>query len=295
MADDIGAVNLLPATRDIFSPRQSALLADNLDPKNVKKLNSGSKAQYIEGWHAIAEANRIFGFGAWDRELVRCEETNREIVEVTQNNSRVKQWRVGYLYTVRIIVHGPDGEIRRRDGTGFGTGYAKPEALGEAIESAAKEAETDAMKRALMTFGNPFGLALYDKAKASVGPSLLDDEDENAGPSDAGEREQPKAQQGTGAGSSPPDAAPVNPAPAQPMSKANARADFKAMVEEIRDTQTKAELVKWMKDNTSRVALQPEDWRPEIRKECEAMLQGFAAIAAAQQETDKALEHGNAR
>ena len=38
----------------------------------------------------------------------------------------------------------------------------------DANESAAKEAEPDAMKRALMTFGDPFGLALYDKDKANV-------------------------------------------------------------------------------------------------------------------------------
>jgi hypothetical protein len=30
------------------------------------------------------------------------------------------------------------------------------------------EAETDAMKRALVTFGNPFGLALYDKSQRQV-------------------------------------------------------------------------------------------------------------------------------
>ena len=35
--------------------------------------------------------------------------------------------------------------------------------LGQAHESAIKEAETDSMGRALMTLGNPFGLALYDK------------------------------------------------------------------------------------------------------------------------------------
>jgi len=35
-------------------------------------------------------------------------------------------------------------------------------------ESAIKEAETDAMKRAFMTFGNPFGLALYDKQQTNV-------------------------------------------------------------------------------------------------------------------------------
>ncbi len=40
--------------------------------------------------------------------------------------------------------------------------------LGLAHESAIKEAETDAMKRALVTFGNPFGLALYDKSQRKV-------------------------------------------------------------------------------------------------------------------------------
>jgi hypothetical protein len=35
-------------------------------------------------------------------------------------------------------------------------------------ESAIKEAETDAMKRALATFGNPFGLALYDRERRGV-------------------------------------------------------------------------------------------------------------------------------
>ena len=37
-----------------------------------------------------------------------------------------------------------------------------------AHESAVKEAESDAMKRALMTFGNHFGLALYDKEQSNV-------------------------------------------------------------------------------------------------------------------------------
>jgi hypothetical protein len=34
---------------------------------------------YIEGWHAIAEANRVFGFEGWDRETVvaECSPRNR--------------------------------------------------------------------------------------------------------------------------------------------------------------------------------------------------------------------------
>jgi hypothetical protein len=53
-----------------------------------------------------------------------------------------------------------------REGSGAGHGIDVD--LGQAHESALKEAETDAMKRALMTFGNPFGLALYDKLQREV-------------------------------------------------------------------------------------------------------------------------------
>lgn len=274
---------------DIFTSKQAALLGDNLDPKNVKKLTSGSKAQYIEGWHAIAEANRIFGFGAWDRELVRCEETNRELVDVKRqvNNQWTveKQWRVGYLYTVRIIVHGVNGQTRKRDGTGFGTGYAKQEALGEAIESAAKEAETDAMKRALMTFGNPFGLALYDKSKANVGPSMLDDDDEDAAPSDAGSRETPKSQQATGADARPPASAPV-----QTMSKGAARGDFGVMVEEMRRLTSTRDLKEWGRMNAERVKLQPKDWQAEIRKSYQELMEGLQYAEQASAEAEQELE-----
>jgi Recombination DNA repair protein (RAD52 pathway) len=51
---------------------------------------------------------------------------------------------------------------------GCGAGHGIDIDLGQAHESALKEAETDAMKRALMTFGNAFGLALYDKQQREV-------------------------------------------------------------------------------------------------------------------------------
>ena len=49
-----------------------------------------------------------------------------------------------------------------------GSGNAKASTPGEAHELALKAAETDATKRALATFGNPFGLALYDRELAGV-------------------------------------------------------------------------------------------------------------------------------
>ncbi len=138
-----------------------------LSPANVKsRQQGGAKVSYIEGWMVIAEANRIFGFDNWTRETIdiKCvSEKEREI-----GPSKAPGWGVTYLCKARIIV---DGVARE----GCGAGHGIDRDLGQAHESAIKEAETDAMKRAFMTFGNPFGLALYDKTQTNVG----DDNDES--------------------------------------------------------------------------------------------------------------------
>ena len=135
-----------------------------LDPRHVaSRSQGGGQVSYIEGWHAIAEANRIFGFDNWSRET-------QEVVQLGEPYQNAKGNNVvSYRAKVRIRVfsdsEGLVGEIIR-EGCGFGQGIDRD--LGQAHESALKEAETDAMKRALMTFGNPFGLALYDKSRANV-------------------------------------------------------------------------------------------------------------------------------
>jgi len=68
---------------------------------------------------------------------------------------------------VQIFVQVPDAkENICRDGVGFGHGDSQN--LGEAHEAAAREAETDAMKRALMTFGNQFGLGLCEQCQTEA-------------------------------------------------------------------------------------------------------------------------------
>lgn len=143
-----------------LSAKQVAELEKPLDMRHVAgRTQSGRKLDYIEGWHAIAEANRIFGFDGWQRETVEMREVRTP--EQVKSQGGKTTWRVGFVAKVRVKV----GDIIR-EGTGYGSG-ALPD-LGEAYESAVKEAETDAMKRALMTFGNPFGLALYDKERTNV-------------------------------------------------------------------------------------------------------------------------------
>jgi hypothetical protein len=54
-----------------FTDSQVRLLKAKLDPRYIKTRHSnGGTLSYVEGWHAIAEANRIFGYEAWDRRTV---------------------------------------------------------------------------------------------------------------------------------------------------------------------------------------------------------------------------------
>jgi DNA recombination protein Rad52 len=141
-----------------FSEAQVRLLSTKLNEKVVRTRQLGGKTlSYIEGWHVIAEANRIFGFDGWDRETIAAE-------CIWQEPKREPKL-CAYAVRVRIKVRAGDTMIcREGSGVGHGTGAT----LGEAHESALKEGETDAMKRAFATFGNQFGLALYDKDQNGV-------------------------------------------------------------------------------------------------------------------------------
>jgi DNA recombination protein Rad52 len=141
-----------------FAEHQLKLLEGKLPEKHVRtRVQRGMTLSYIEGWHAIAEANRIFGFDGWDREMVAA--------ECVWQDGRGTTKLCSYTARVRIRVRA-GGAVIQRDGSGVGQGSGAT--LGEAHESALKEAETDATKRALTTFGNLFGLALYDREQAGV-------------------------------------------------------------------------------------------------------------------------------
>ena len=137
-----------PTRQPPVSQDQRQALSAKLDGKRVReRIQDGQTLSYIEGWFAIAEANRIFGFEGWDRETValRC----------VWDGSRQGRYACVYLAQVRIRVRAGEAVVTR-EGHGSGSGSGLSPA--EAHEGAAKEAETDATKRALVTFGNPFGL-----------------------------------------------------------------------------------------------------------------------------------------
>ena len=141
-----------------FTEAQVKSLEAKLDAKHVKTRQvQDISLNYVEGWHVIAEANRIFGYDAWDRQTLstRC----------VWSGTTSRQYAAAYTAKVRISVRAGAIIITRE---GCGSGEAKAISPGEAHEIALKAAETDATKRALATFGNPFGLALYDRELAGV-------------------------------------------------------------------------------------------------------------------------------
>ena len=164
----------LTAPAGLLSPEQAAALASPLNRANIQtRSQAGRSLNYLEGWVAIREANRIFGFDGWQRETIelRCVSESQRPIGREQKSG----WGVTYIARVRIRLgsqaNGAPSLVREGSGAGHGIDVD----LGLAHESALKEAETDAMKRALMTFGNPFGLALYDKQQRQVTSSVREE------------------------------------------------------------------------------------------------------------------------
>jgi Rad52/22 family double-strand break repair protein len=134
-----------------FSAKQLRALNRNPNHRHIRTREAnGRELTYLEGWYAISEANRIFGFDGWNRETIesRC--------ALTRENRGT--FLAVYTARVRVTVHA-DGATIIREGNGTGEGRGTSPA--EVHDIALKAAETDATKRALATFGKPFGLELY--------------------------------------------------------------------------------------------------------------------------------------
>lgn len=142
-----------------FSAKQIQALRRSVDKRSIRTREAnGRQLSYIEGWYAISQANRIFGFDGWSRETTesRC---------VIGRESRGTFLAV-YLAKVRITVLAKGATIIRE---GHGTGEGRGDSPGEVHDIALKAAETDATKRALATFGKPFGLELYRNGRSASG------------------------------------------------------------------------------------------------------------------------------
>src|SRR5450631_1322128 len=134
-----------------FSAKQVQALRRQPNGRHIRTREAhGRELSYLEGWYAISEANRIFGFDGWSRETIESKSV------LTRENRGT--FLAVYIARVRITVQAAGATVIRE---GHGTGQGQGSSPGEVHDIALKAAETDATKRALATFGKPFGLELY--------------------------------------------------------------------------------------------------------------------------------------
>lgn len=138
-----------------FSSSQLEQLEARIDEARVHtRRKQGLELRYLEGHDVIDMANTVFGYHAWSYQVTKLELT-------------AGVW----VATILLSVSTPEGETVQREDVGVGipaVARDAGEATPDAQETAIKGAVTDALKRALRTFGNAFGNSLYDKAEAAA-------------------------------------------------------------------------------------------------------------------------------
>jgi DNA repair and recombination protein RAD52 len=160
----------------MFNENQLKTLNQELNQNRIKTRDKGNiTLSYIEGFDVIETANKVFGFGNWDYAISKLEQVSQE---QNQNQNNIVCYKAVVKLSIKDENH--NKSISRED-VGFGTGVAKT--LADAHEGAAKESVTDALKRALRSFGNQFGNSLYDKSRTHQNsPHIQDTQNTNYPP-----------------------------------------------------------------------------------------------------------------
>ena len=142
----------------MFVEKQKQALAYDIEPSRIKKRVKGNiTLSYLEGFDLIETANKIFGHGNWSY-------STTSLAQVSQETNANQNTVICYKALIRLVVYSQDHNKNvSKEDVGYGTGIAKT--LAEAHEGAGKEAVTDALKRAMRSFGNQFGNSLYDKSR----------------------------------------------------------------------------------------------------------------------------------
>ncbi|KAI1370169.1 recombination protein Rad52 [Hypoxylon crocopeplum] len=148
-----------------------ARLEKQLGPEYLSARSgpSGQKVHYIAAEKCIALANEVFGFNGWSSSIQNIQ------VDFVDENPQTFKISLGLSVIVRVTL---------RDGTyheDIGYGHIENcKGKAAAFEKAKKEGTTDALKRALRSFGNVLGNCIYDKeylskvTKIKVAPVKFD-------------------------------------------------------------------------------------------------------------------------
>lgn len=185
----------------VFDQKQIAELEKDLNPLLIseRKGGGGSTLKHIEGHNAIDQANRLFGYGNWGYKTlsitqhVILDPCTGEAIGITYEAevelqvkgcmpvSDVGQQAVSTWNVEDVVM---SRRKKREDGTVDDSPPQRWErqnaqrTIVDAHEVARKGSATDAMKRALRTFGSQFANGLYGDGKVPQvdGDSISEDE-----------------------------------------------------------------------------------------------------------------------
>lgn len=140
-----------------FTAKQLDDLDAPLDYRRVNAFESGPQKgiPYVEAYDCIYAANGIFGYGNWGYRALSIPMLV-EAGTAAKSDTAQQTWGVLVELTVRGCL--PICEIGLNTRSGAGA---------SGLEMAVKGAVSDGLKRCLKTFGDQFGLVLYDRDERS--------------------------------------------------------------------------------------------------------------------------------
>nr|POE94357.1 dna repair and recombination protein radc [Quercus suber] len=178
-----------------FTAQEIATLQSRLEKQlgpeyiSTRPGAGGGKVHYLAAEKVINLANEVFGFNGWSSGI---QNVQIDFVDENPQNGKIT---LGLSIIVRVTLK--DGTYHEDIGYGH---IENCKGKAAAFEKAKKEAATDALKRALRTFGNVLGNCLYDKdylqkvAKVKSGPSRWDADNLHRHPDFAPIKQQPSTE-----------------------------------------------------------------------------------------------------
>lgn len=150
------------------------LLDQPLDQKEIRfrEGDYGKQVPYLPGDYVVRELNTVFGVDGWAERDANVSYRLFEREEKDRNGNKRLMYIACAMAKTTLEVWGiypKDAEqnTAHREGlyqrSGEGVCSNKSSRPESAIETAVKGAATDALKRAAMKLGNPFGLCLYNE------------------------------------------------------------------------------------------------------------------------------------
>ncbi|WP_052062028.1 Rad52/Rad22 family DNA repair protein [Rhodococcoides fascians] len=155
-----------------FTSAQTKQLLSPINPVRVMKDGKGNA--HLPQQDVLAHLNRIFGFGAFDYEMLSDDMVFEQQHTKRDGTKPEGRFDVCYRVTMRLTVRNSSGDLvcRFEDGS---TGSSSNQSRADGHDLAFKSAISLAKKRCAIALGDQFGLSLYNKGQlaALVGGTLV--------------------------------------------------------------------------------------------------------------------------